>query len=329
MITSTIRFNLALPGQDPAENALRHQAVLDIAEAADAAGLSAISLEEHHGVTFEGEVLGWLASPTTMAAGILARTSSVIIGLWGIALPLHDPLRLAEDVATLDLLAPGRVVLTVNAGYRELEFVAHDEDFARRDEVFDQKLDLLRSAWSGEPFVKDGREIVVTPRPASRPYPMLLVGGATVADAVRAARHGLPFRPSADVPELRDAYHAACADHDVAPLYLAPPAQVRIVHVADDPDRWWSLVGEHLLLEARVYASWISPGEFSAVHSTATTADELRAEGKYQVLTPAEAVAQAHQDSSILLHPLCGGTPLALAEETADLFTTSVLPVLR
>ncbi len=328
MITSTIRFNLALPGQDPTENARRHQAVLEIAAAADAAGLSAISLEEHHGVTFEGDVLGWLASPTTMAAGILARTNRVTIGLWGIALPLHDPLRLAEDVATLDLLAPGRVVLTVNAGYRELEFIAHGADFSQRDEAFDQKLDLLRSAWSGAPFVLNGHEIVVTPRPISQPHPMLLVGGATVADAVRAARHGLPFRPSADVAELREAYHSACTEHDVAPLYLAPPARVRIVQVADDPDRWWNLVGEHFLLEARVYASWISPGEFSAVHSTATTTDELRAEGTYQVLTPAQAIAQAQLDNSILLHPLCGGTPLPLAEQTADLFTTSVLPAL-
>ena len=329
MITSTIRFNLALPGQDPVENARRHQAVLDIAEAADAAGLSAVSLEEHHGVSFENQLLGWCASPITLAAAILARTRRVTVGLWGIALPLHDPLRLAEDVATLDLLAPGRVVLTVNAGYRKIEFVAHDQDFDDRDAVFDAKLEALVAAWMGTPIVKGDELIEVTPRPATQPHPMLLVGGASIADAARAARHGLPFRPSADVAELRDAYNSACDAVDRRPVYLAPPRRVAIVQVATDPDHWWQQVGEHLLLEARVYASWIRPGEFSAVHSAATTVDELRAEGIYRVLTPDEAVAVARRDNSILLHPLCGGTPLDLARETAELFVNSVLPELQ
>jgi alkanesulfonate monooxygenase SsuD/methylene tetrahydromethanopterin reductase-like flavin-dependent oxidoreductase (luciferase family) len=329
MITSTMRFNMALPGQDPAENAKRHQAALAMAEAADAAGLVAISLEEHHGVTVDGEVLGWCAAPMTMAAAILARTSRVTVGLWGLALPLHDPLRMAEDVATLDLLAPGRVVLTVNAGYREPEFAAHGQDFDRRDEVFDHKLELLRTAWTQGEVEIGGRTFAVTPRPASQPHPMLLVGGASAADAVRAAKHGLPFRPSADVAELRDAYESACAEFDSRPMYLAPPARVSLVQVAHDPDQWWDQVGECLLREAQVYNSWIQPGEHSAVHSRASTVEELRAEGRYQVLTPAECIAQAQADRSVLLHPLCGGTPLELAETTAALFVDQVLPALN
>ena len=329
MITSTIRFNLLLVGQDPAENALRHQAVPEFAAAADTAGLTAISLEEHHGVTFEGETLGWCAAPMTLAAAVLARTKRVTVGLWGLALPLHDPLRMAEDVATLDLLAPGRVVLTLNAGYRALEFAAHGQDFAQRHEVFDHKLDLLRAAWRGEPIDRQGEQIVVTPRPVSKPHPFLLIGGASVDDATTAARHGLPFRPSADVAELRDAYRDACDAHGTKAMYLAPSARVSLVQVAEDPDKRWDAVGERLLLEARIYASWMRPGEFSAVHSRATTVEELRAEGVYQILTPSDAVDQAHEDSSILLHPMAGGTPLGLAEETVGLFVDKVLPELR
>lgn len=328
MISTTIRFNMALPGQDPVQNAARHQAVLDLAEAADAAGLGTISLEEHHGVTFEGRIQGWCASPTTLAAGILARTRRVVVGLWGIALPLHDPLRLAEDVATLDLLAPGRVVLTVNTGYRDLEFVAHDQIFADRVATFEAKLELLRAAWTGEPIRKAGRDVVVTPRPASQPHPMLLVGGAHADDATLAARCGLPFRPSADAPALRAAYEAACAETGASAMYLAPPPEVSLVQVAHDPDRWWSLVGDHMLREARIYDSWIRPGEFSAVHSTATTVDDLRAEGIYRVLTPDAATAQARDQGSILFHPFAGGTPLDLALESAELFTDTVLPAL-
>jgi alkanesulfonate monooxygenase SsuD/methylene tetrahydromethanopterin reductase-like flavin-dependent oxidoreductase (luciferase family) len=212
----------------------------------------------------------------------------------------HDPLRLAEDVATLDLLAPGRVVLTVNTGYRELEFMAHDQVFADRAATFETTLELLRAAWTGGSIRKDGHDIVVTPRPASQPHPMLLVGGAHADDAVLAARCGLPFRPSADVPALRDAYETACADAGSPPMYLAPPARVSLVQVAHDPDRWWQQVGEHMLREARIYDSWIRPGEFSA--------------------------AQHRDQGSILFHPFAGGTPLDLALESAELFTGTVLP---
>lgn len=323
---STIRFNLALPGQDPEQNALRHQAMLDIANRADAAGLTAISLEEHHGVTHDGQSIGWCASPMTLAAAILARTSTLMVGVWGLALPLHDPLRVAEDIATIDLLAPGRVILTVTTGYRPIEFAAHDVDYERRAEIFERKVSLLKQAWLGEPITKGDDHVVVTPRPATQPHPMLLAGGASEADAVLAARTGLPFRPSAHHPDLRAAYEAACADSDATPMYLAPGKRVALVQVADDPDRWWSLVGEHLLLEARMYSSWMQPGDHSAVHSQAQTVEELRTDGVYQVLTPDQAIAAANADGSILLHPFGGGTPLELAEQTAELFIDKVLP---
>ncbi|MDH3708028.1 MAG: LLM class flavin-dependent oxidoreductase [Acidimicrobiia bacterium] len=318
MIISTIRFNFALPGLDPAENARRHRAAVTIAQAADRAGLQNVSLEEHHGVHHDGQPLGWCASPFTIAAAVLAVTERVTVGLWGIALPLHDPVRVAEDVATLDLLGPGRVVLVVNAGYRAAEFDAHGVDFDDRDQLFDTKLAALLAAWS------DGS--TTTPVPATRPHPMVLVGGASVADARRAAAHQLAFRPSADRAELRTAYDAACEAHGHHPLYLPPPADVHIVQVADDPDEWWQAVGPHLLLEAQVYASWLTDDDHSAVHSRAATVDELRAEGRYQVLTPGQAVELAHRSGSILFHPLCGGTPLDRAEQSAALFIDDVLP---
>lgn len=318
MITSTIRFNFALPGHDPAENARRHQAAVAIAGDADRAGLQNISLEEHHGVLLDGQPLGWCASPFTIGAAMLAVTQQVRVSLWGIALPLHDPIRVAEDVATLDLLGPGRVVLVVNTGYRAPEFAAHGVHIDDRDSLFDTKLAALRRAWA------EGS--TTTPRPPTRPHPLLLVGGATNGDARRAARHGLPFRPSADRSELRAAYEQACDEHGHDALYLPPPAEVSIVQVADDPDEWWHAVGPHLLLEAQVYASWMQADDHSAVHSRAATVDELRADDHYLVLTPDQAVEHARRTGAIVLHPLCGGTPLARAEQTAGLFVDRVLP---
>jgi len=329
LITTTLRFNFALPGQDPAENARRHRSSVVMAEEADRAGLSAISLEEHHGVMDENGPMGWCASPIAVAAALLARTERVTVALWGIALPLHDPVRIAEDVATLDLLAPGRVVLIVNVGDRAEEFAAHGQDYAAREQLFDDKLTVLRAAWTDGGIAVDGTTHAVTPRPVTRPHPMLMIGGATVEDARRAARHALPFRPSAHHTQLRDAYLHTWSTDDHEPLYLAPPARTSIVQVAEDPDEWWSTVGHHLLAEARTYAGWMTPGEHSAVHSRAATVSELRREGIYRVLTPTQCVEQARRDHGLLVHPLCGGTPLDRAETSVGLFIDQVLPALQ
>jgi alkanesulfonate monooxygenase SsuD/methylene tetrahydromethanopterin reductase-like flavin-dependent oxidoreductase (luciferase family) len=319
-----MRLNFALPGQDPEANAARHHAALLMAGVVDDAGIDAISLEEHHGVTLDAEPLGWCSSPTVMAAGIAAVTARTSIAIWGLALPLHDPIRIAEDVATLDLLAPGRVILIVNVGYRPAEFAAHHQNFEDRGALFDRKLDQLRAAWSGQVEVAGGEP--VTPRSVTRPHPMLMVGGATVDDAERAGRHGLPFRPSADHPSLRERYESACDAAGHSPVYVPPPERVAIAQVAEDPDEWWRAVGDHLLVEAQVYASWTRPGDHSAVHSQATTVAELRAEGLYQVLTPDDCAARIQDGDSIVLHPLCGGTPLPRAIATVDLYAQEVLP---
>jgi hypothetical protein len=86
------------------------------------------------------------------------------------------------------------------------------------------------------------------------------------------------------------------------------------------------MYGSCFLHEARTYASWQSGDIRSAVRSGATTVDELRAEGVYRILTPAECVAQGLDN--LVLHPLAGGMPLEEGWRSLRLFAQEVLPAL-
>jgi alkanesulfonate monooxygenase SsuD/methylene tetrahydromethanopterin reductase-like flavin-dependent oxidoreductase (luciferase family) len=187
------------------------------------------------------------------------------------------------------------------------------------------------AAWTGEPFAYRGRTVRVTPRPYSRPHPPLLAGGSSRAAARRAARLGLPFFPSARLPELEAYYHACRAEYGTEGWCLMPPERVPLLHLAEDPDRVWAEHGGHLLHEANTYASWQSAGGVpSAVRSGARTVGELREEGVYRVLTPEECVALARAgQGTLVLHPLCGGMPVDEGWSSMRLLVEKVLPRLE
>jgi len=87
---------------------------------ADEHDLQAISLEEHHGAEN-----GWSPSPLVMAGLVFGRTQKIMAAISALLVPLHDPLRIAEDIAVLDLASGGRLIVTGGIGYRESEYAAH------------------------------------------------------------------------------------------------------------------------------------------------------------------------------------------------------------
>jgi hypothetical protein len=101
------------------------------------------------------------------------------------------------------------------------------------------------------------------------------------------------------------------------------------VHVSDDPERDWARIAPHALYDAQTYASWQPPGQRSAVHVEARSADDVRRSGIYRVVTPEECVALAEEVGQVLLHPLMGGLAPALGWQSLELFAAEVLPRLR
>ncbi|OIK01899.1 luciferase [Streptomyces sp. MUSC 14] len=321
MPVTVVRFNLVAPGATPAALSARYRAALEMAAYADEHGVATVQTEEHHGAGNN-----WLPSPFAFAGAVFGATRNIAVTVSAVIGPLHDPLRLAEEIAVLDLLSGGRLVTVAGIGYRPEEYALFDVDWKRRGRLQDELLETLLAAWSGEEFTYRGRTVRLTPRPFTAPHPLLLVGGSSKAAARRAARLGLPFFPSAHLPELEAYYKERLAEYGTEGWVMMPAPQTPLLHVSEDPDRAWAVYGEHFLHEARTYASWQSGQIRSAVKSAATTVEELRAEGVYRILTPEQCVAQ--ELDNLVLHPLAGGMPVEEGWRSLRLFAQRVLPAL-
>jgi alkanesulfonate monooxygenase SsuD/methylene tetrahydromethanopterin reductase-like flavin-dependent oxidoreductase (luciferase family) len=317
-----IRFDLRVPSFATTTHADQYAACLDQCAWADELGLDLVVLSEHHGVDD-----GYLPSPVTMAAAIAGRTRRIRISIAAVLVPLHDPVRLAEQLAVLDLASGSRVNLIAGVGYRHEEFEMAGVDRKQRGKLLEEYVGVMRRAWSGEPFEWRGRTMRVMPRPKAPP--MILVGGSTEIAARRAARLHAPFSPAIGDARLAEIYQEECAKVGFEGGFVALPGGPGFVHVSEDPERAWERIGPHALYDAQTYASWQTPDQRSQVHVAAKTLDDVRRSGVYRVVTPDECVALANEFGRVILHPLMGGMPPDLGWESLRLFEREVLPCLR
>lgn len=308
-----MRFDLRAPGATAAQRADLHRTVLDMASWADEqGGLGSIVLSEHHSSDD-----GYLPSPITMAAAVAAVTEHCPITVAAAIAPFYDPVRLAEDIITLDHLSRGRAMVVLGVGYRREEYELFGLDFDRRGAIADRQLerllDLLRDARIGTDHPR------VTPTPYSSPMPLLAWGGRSKAAARRAGRHGIGFFAQNDAPGLKETYKSAAVEHGHKPgLCVLPPIDTPlIVFVADDVDAGWAEVGPSMLVDASAYAEWNDAAgttHDTASVSGATTVDQLRtANASHRVVTPGEARDLIARHGLLGLHPLCGGLDPAIA----------------
>lgn len=319
-----MRLNYVHPDPtDPQEMSDRYRAGIDLAEYADKNGFAMVTTEEH-----TATAIGWSPTPLLTAAMILNRTENLSVAITALLVPLHDPVRLAQQMTTIDLMSKGRLSITTGIGYRPQEYVALGKEWKRRGKILDHCLETMLKVWSGEPFEVDGETIQVGPMPYSRPHPMVMVGGSSPAAAKRAARFGLPLQLPAPNPEVEALYYAQCEEHGTQGFCIAPE-QVAMVHVVEDPDRAWAELGKHFWLEASTYDSWQPEGQTSAVHTHASTVEELRAEGIYQFLSPEQAIDRVRETGALSLHPLCGGMPIDSAWQSLELVVDKVLPAVK
>ena len=197
-----MRYGVIFSCQDPEGSPIGHPAVyesaLACAVAAEEQGYDWINVTEHH-VAADG----YLPALFVLLAAMAARTERIRLSTGMLILTLHSPLRIAEEAAVLDIISGGRLTLGVAAGYREVEFEAMQVDYRTRGKRFVESLELMRLAWTGEPFTFSGEifdlpELVVrpVPDPASRASRCGWAGRPTVA-LRRVVRHGAPVFPGA------------------------------------------------------------------------------------------------------------------------------------
>jgi len=320
----SLKFDLRAPGFGAAPADL-YAAALDMCSWADAAGFDCVRFLEHHGSDD-----GYCPSPLVMAAAAAARTSRIRIRVRALILPLHDPVRIAEDAAVVDVISRGRLELVIAAGYVQSEFAMFGRDLADRPRLVEEGVWVLKQAWSGEPFEYHGRPALVALRPYRRPRPPIVLGGSSPAAARRAARIADGFEPTSR--SLYALYAAECARLGVAPGPPLPPApRGQFLYVSEDPERSWQELGPHLLHEMRSYGGWLAEAGNATNYRPVADLGELRASGTYQILTPRECVDLATElgpDGQLEFHPLVGGAHPALGWRCLTLFEKQVAPAL-
>jgi alkanesulfonate monooxygenase SsuD/methylene tetrahydromethanopterin reductase-like flavin-dependent oxidoreductase (luciferase family) len=318
-----MRFDMRAPAFG-APRAELYAAALDMAAWAEERGCLSAVLCEHH-----ASEDGYLPSPMILASAMAARTTTLPITIAIVTLPLYDPIRLAEEMAVLDIISNGRVSYVAAIGYRPVEYEQYGADFGRRGRIADEKLAVLLQAKTGEPFEHEGRRIHVTPPPVTAGGPMVMWGGGSAAAARRAGRFGVGFLAQGGSDELHGEYERAARANGHEPVMCYVPAAdtATTVFVADDVDRAWDELGPYLMHDVLTYGAWNVGKTGIASISSARTVEELRAEeGSHRIYGFEEAVDLVRGGGMLPLHPLCGGLPPELAWKYLAIVADEVMP---
>jgi alkanesulfonate monooxygenase SsuD/methylene tetrahydromethanopterin reductase-like flavin-dependent oxidoreductase (luciferase family) len=160
--------------------------------------VEAEALGYHSSFSVEHHFSGWnqVSSTLMLLAALAMRTTTLRLGTAVIVLPWHNPVLLAEEAATLDLLSAGRLDLGIGKGYRHSEFKGFQISAEVADVRFEEALAVMMRAWTTrERFSHKGRfwhfeDIVVEPPPAQKPHPPLWVAAGNPVSIRRAAARG-------------------------------------------------------------------------------------------------------------------------------------------
>lgn len=318
MATSFVtRYDLRAPGATTEQRQELFARAVEQAAYVDRHGHDAIMVSEHHAADD-----GYLPSPLLVASAIAAVTSRIPITVSALLVNLYEPVRLAEDLAVLDLLSKGRVSYTLGLGYRPVEYELYDRDWSTRGRDIEARITRVLELWSTG---------ATTPGPYSQPHPFLFYGGGSLAAARRAARLGLGFQPQHGDRALKEAYDETCRSLGREPGFVlrAPAGGPANVFCADDPDEFWERWGHHLLADATAYQEWHGEaGSYVVDHSR--TVEEMRAAEVYLVTTADDLVDRCRAGLRLVTsHPACGGLPAEPSWASLRAISETVLPAVR
>jgi len=301
----------------------RYRAALDMASWADNQMVNVVGLSEHHNTSD-----GFLSAPLQLAGMMIACTKRIRVSVSALLVPLHNPLRLAEDICLIDQVAGGRFSVTCGLGYREIEYRSFGVDWSQRGKVFDEKMDTLIRCLKGECNGYSKNSAPLNPLPVSKINSLLMIGGNSKAAALRAARLGLFFCPAIDDVYLEKVYKDACRQYDVKHGLIIFPGEPSTTFISQDPAKGWKDFGEHLMYDATAYGMWQHPSRRAYAESFASNIEELKREGKYRILSPEQALESIQKVGSLHLAPLTGGVSIDLGWKSLRLFEDHVQPYL-
>lgn len=223
---------------------------LQVWEEMDRLGYDGVGFNEHHTSPY-----GMMNSPNLMAAAAAQRTKNLKLLIYGNLLPVHDPLRLAEELSMLDCMSNGRLISGFARGIpreHEVYGVPQTESRAR----FEEAWEIIERAWTDEVFSFEGRfwsynDVAIWPRPVQQPRPPVWIPVTSSKETIEwAAARNLPITPGAGSRGLREdviRHYARClaaAGHQITPGHLIIQAQA---YVADSKEQALKEAGPHAL----------------------------------------------------------------------------------
>lgn len=239
-------------------------ALVRLAVEAEAAGANAVMLSEHLALGPSADSLGRPVNPREYAApgnqdpatpwpsslvllsAMAAATTRLRLVAGAIIVPLHHPVTLAKQLATLDLLSGGRLVVQPTVSWHADEYAALGVRFQRRGRILDEHLAAMRELWGPSPASYEGeyvsfRDVWSEPKPMRPEGPPLWFGGQRLHEAVlgRLVAHGSGFQPFGtpsddDLRRLADAM--AAAGRDLGELELVGGTRARFTGADDVAD---------------------------------------------------------------------------------------------
>jgi luciferase family oxidoreductase group 1 len=210
---------------------------VEMAQAAETLGFRNVWLAEHHFSTY-----GYLSRPAQLATFIAAKTTTLRVGTAVIVVPLHHPLVIAEEIATLDLLAGGRVDIGLGRGYQHYEFERFGLELSQGRARWEEAVDVLMLAFERKPFAYDGKffkipETTIFPQPLQQPRPPIWITAQSPDSVEAAVRRGFNVLTGGfGVPIERMGDFRRLFDTMVAEVKPAQPLSVgvqRAVYVTD------------------------------------------------------------------------------------------------
>ncbi len=311
-----IQFHFDMMNQPGAATPARLYAeALDIVEYLDQRiDLHAAVLSEHHMATY-------MTDPIPFGYAVAARTRHCRVRIQSAVAANYDPVRLAEQTALLDIVSNGRSDLTLAWGYDPAERDMYPRELPAA-QLMPRLIELLRTAWRGEPFTWGERKGQLKQLPVQDPIRIFIAGMAEPA-VRRAAQLGDGFMPmmNESVPQ----YLQYCEEYGRTPGEICQPPPYKYFHVSEDPAAAWEKIRPHAQHDLDTYWQWMAhfgvPQQFAPA-----TWEECQASSDYMIFTPEQAIDYLRNSNIFYTKPLLGGLDPAVAWESIRLLAEQVFP---
>jgi len=299
-------------------------------------GFDSIWMEEHHSVLNH-----YWPSPLTVLAGFATRTSKVTLGTDILVAPFYHPVRLAEEVALLDIMSNGRFVLGAAIGYKPDEFALYGADLEKRGARFVEQLTIMKALWTEDRVSFKGKYYTVEgklePKPITKPHPPLWIGGWGELTLKRAATLGdnwIPG-PTADLARLlngkKQFLQNRAAAGRTAPITEWP--LTRDVIIADTDKQARELAEQHIMFSYRKeYAGgWKHPFIDASIATDldALMKDRFLIGGPDQVIRAFRPFVEQYGMTHLICRLFFPGMPHRHILRELELLSNEVMPAFR